>query len=129
VSTEYVELLRRIYASRSLAEFGAALHPDAEFHQDRVIPDTDDYYGRDEFVRGVERWLEEWETFRYIPEEITDLGERAYMRVRLVGRAKASGIELDQTIFHLWTFKDGMPWRCDVYFDEAQALEAVRAVS
>ena len=29
-----------------------------------------------------------------------------------------------QTVFHLWTFRDGMPWRCDVFFSEAEALEA-----
>jgi hypothetical protein len=46
------------------------------------------------------------------------------MRVRLSGRAKASGIELDEDIFHLWTFRDGMPWRCDVFLDEERALEA-----
>jgi hypothetical protein len=127
VTTEYVELLRRIYASRALADFGAALHPDAEFHQASVVPDTDAYYGRDEVVRGIQRWLDEWERFRYIPEEFVDLGERVYMHVRLRGRAKASGIELDQVIYHLWTFKDALPWRCEVFFDEAQALEAVRA--
>jgi hypothetical protein len=47
-------------------------------------------------VRGVSLWLEEWERFRYIPEDVIDLGERAIMRVRLSGRAKASGIKLDQ---------------------------------
>jgi hypothetical protein len=128
VTTEYVDRLRTIYASRTLVEFGEALHPDAVFNQDATIPDTDDYYGRDEFVRGTQRWLDEWERFRYIPEEIVDLGERVYMHVRLRGRAKASGIEIDRVIYHLWTFKDGMPWRCEVFFDEAQALEAVRTV-
>ena len=24
---------------------------------------------------------------------------------------------------HLWTFRDGMPWRCEVFFSEAEALE------
>jgi hypothetical protein len=128
VSSEHVELLRRIYMSRTLDEFGQALHPDAEFHQASVIPDTDDYYGRDAFIVGVQRWLDEWETFRYIPEEVTDLGgERYFMDIRLTGRAQNSGIELDQLIFHLWTFKDGMPWRLDVYFDEGQAREAAGA--
>jgi hypothetical protein len=46
------------------------------------------------------------------------------MRVRLEGRAKASGIKLDETVFHVWTFREGMPWRCDVFWDEESALEA-----
>jgi ketosteroid isomerase-like protein len=124
MSKEYVDLLREMYWRRTLEEFGESLHPEAEFHQASVIPDTDDYYGRQEVLRGIQRWLDEWETFRYIPEDLTDLGERVFMRVRLTGRAKASGIALEQRIFHLWEFRDGMPWRCDVFFDEEQALEA-----
>jgi ketosteroid isomerase-like protein len=124
MSQENVKLLREMYAQRSLTEFAEWLHPEAELRQARAIPDTDAYYGREEFVRGVSLWLEEWETFRYIPEEVIDLGERAFMRVRLSGRAKASGIKLDQMIFHLWTFRDGMPWRCEVFFEEKAALEA-----
>jgi hypothetical protein len=125
MSEENVELLREMYARRSLTEFADSLHPEAELHQARAVPDTDDaYYGREEFVRGVSLWLEEWETFRYIPEDVIDLGERAFMRIRLSGRAKASGIKLDQMDFHLWTFRDGMPWRCDAFAEEGDALEA-----
>ena len=123
VSNENVELLREMYARRTLEEFGESLHPDAEMRQARAVPDTDDYYGRDEFLRGLRLWLEEWEVFRFIPEEIVDLGDRALMRVRLMGRGKASSISVDQTVFHLWTFKDGMPWRCEAFFDEKDALQ------
>ena len=124
MSREHVDLLREMYGRRTLGAFAESLHPDAEMHQARTIPDTDDYYGREEFVRGVGRWLEEWEMFRFIPEDVIDLGERAFMRVRLLGRAKASGIKLDQMIFHLWEFRDGMPWRCKAFFDEEEALRA-----
>jgi len=55
---------------------------------------------------------------------VIDLGERAFVRVRLSGRAKASGIELQQTVFHLWTSRDGMPWRCEVFVDEDAARQA-----
>jgi SnoaL-like domain len=124
MSEENVELLREMYKRRSLTEFVDSLHPEAELHQARAVPDSDAYYGREEFARGASLWLQEWETFRYTPEEVIDLGERAFMRARLSGRAKASGIELDQLIFHLWTFWDGMPWRCEVFFEEKRALEA-----
>ena len=64
--------------------------------------------------------------FRFIPEEIVDLGERALTRIRVMGRARASSISVDQTVFHLWTFKDGMPWRCEAFFDEKDALQKAR---
>ena len=124
MTQENVELLREMYRRRSLTEFADSLHPEAELHQALAIPDTDAYYGREEFVRGVSLWLEEWERFRYIPEDVIDLGERAFMRVRLSSRAKANGIKLDQTTFHVWTFRDGLPWRCEVFIDEERARAA-----
>lgn len=124
MSQENVALLREMYDRRTLHEFAESLHPEAELHQEASVPDAANYRGRDEFVRGVALWLEEWDAFSYEPEEILDLGDRALMRIYLPGRAKASGVELDETAFHVWTFRDGMPWRCEVYFDEAQALEA-----
>jgi ketosteroid isomerase-like protein len=116
-----IELLREMYGRRSLDEFAESLHPDAEMHQAREVPDADDYYGRDEFVRGTRRWLEEWDRFQYHAEEVIDCGERALIRVRLSGRSRAGGLTLEETIFHVWTFRDGMPWRCDVLWNEADA--------
>ncbi len=93
-------------------------------HQISALPDTDHYYGREELVRGTRRFLEAWENYRFIPEEVVDLGERVFMRVHFSGRAKASGIEMEHTVFHLWTFRDGRPWRCETFADEGPALEA-----
>ena len=56
VSKENVELLRELYARRTLEEFGASLHQDAEMRQARAVPDTDDYYGREGFLRGLRLW-------------------------------------------------------------------------
>jgi hypothetical protein len=120
-----IELLRDMYGRRSLREFAESLHSEAEMHQARELPDADDYYGREEFVRGTRRWLEEWDEFQYVAEEVIDCEERAFIRVHMTGRAKASGLTLDETIFHIWTFRDGMPWRCDVIWDEERARAVV----
>jgi len=124
VSQENIRVLRELYDRRTLADAASLMHPDVELHQPPEIPDSDRYYGREELIRGSRRWLEEWEEYRFRPEEVTDLGERAFVRVRFSGRARASGITLEQTVFHLWTFRDGMPWRCEVFADEDRALKA-----
>jgi ketosteroid isomerase-like protein len=124
MSQENVRILREMYGRRTVAEAAELMHPAAEMRQPSALPDTDEYHGREQLVRGTRIWLEEWQGFRFTAEEVVDLGERAFMRVRLSGRGKSSGIELEQTVFHLWTFRDGMPWRCEVFADEAPALEA-----
>ena len=53
MSEENVELLRDMYGRTTLREFAESLHPQAELHQAGVLPDADDYFGRDEFVRGA----------------------------------------------------------------------------
>lgn len=115
-----------MYGRRTPEEFAESLHPDAELHPATAFPETGDYYGREEFLRGVHVWLKEWKTFRFIPEEVVDLGEQVLVRVRFSGRAKASSVELDQTIVHLWSFKAGMPWRLDVFVEERDALQAAQ---
>ena len=124
MSEQHVQLLHDLYGRRTLEEFANSLHPTAEMRQARAVPDTDDYYGRDEFVRGLQRWLDEWDRFRFVPEEVIDLGEQVFMRVRLSGRAKTSGVALDQTVFHVWTFREEMPWRCEAFFNEEEARAA-----
>jgi ketosteroid isomerase-like protein len=125
MSEEALGILREIYGSRTLEEAAEFMHPQVEMRQAREVPDTDDYFGRDELVRGTNRWLEEWEEFRFIAEDLADLGDRrALVRVRLRGRARASGIALDEVVFHLWTFRDGLPWRCEIFLDEQAAAQA-----
>src|SRR5919204_4470939 len=113
MSRENLEKLHGMYGSGSVEELADWLHPEAEMHQAREIPDADEYVGRDEFLRGLQLWLEEWADFRFIPEEVIDLGDRSFVRVRLTGRSQTSGIDLRMTAFHLWAFRDGKPWRCD----------------
>lgn len=125
VAKEHVEQLIELYGRPTLEEFVESLHPEAELHQASAVPDTDDYYGRDEFLRGAVRWHQEWDTFRYLPEEFNDRGERVLVRVRVVGRASASGAEVEMTVFHLWTFREGLPWRCELFTNEERAFSAV----
>jgi ketosteroid isomerase-like protein len=124
MSQENVRMLREMYGRRSIAEAAELMHRAAEMRQPSGLPDSDEYFGREELVRGTGLALEAWSDFRFTPEEVVDLGERTFMWVRLSGRGKTSGIEVRQTAFHLWTFRDGMPWRCEVFFDEDAALQA-----
>jgi len=47
--------------------------------------------GLAEFERGIDLWLDEWESFRYEIEGLTDVGEKVLMEIRLWGIAKGSG--------------------------------------
>jgi ketosteroid isomerase-like protein len=100
----------------------AMLHEQAEFHQAAEIPDSGSYFGRDEFARGVARWASGFEAgFQFDPVELIDAGGRVLVRIMLRGRGRGSGIEIEQEVFQVYEMRDGRPYRCWVYWDEADA--------
>jgi hypothetical protein len=76
MSQENVRILREMYGRRTPAEASELMHPAAEMRQPSALPDTDEYHGRDELVRGTRLVLEAYERFRFTAEEVVDLGER-----------------------------------------------------
>jgi ketosteroid isomerase-like protein len=128
MSAADVELIREMYEAFNRGDYEAStamLHPKVEMHQAAEIPDTDLYRGREEFVRGLTRWLAGWEPgFQYVPEDMIDAGDRVFMRTLLRGRGRGSGVELEQEIFHVWEVRDGRGFRCWVFWEEGPAREA-----
>ena len=40
------------------------------------------------------------------------------------GRGRASGVQVEQHLEHVWWLRDGKVQRLDAYFDKAAAMEA-----
>jgi ketosteroid isomerase-like protein len=100
----------------------AMLHEEAEFHQAPEIPDTRSYFGRDEFARGVARWVSGFEDgFQFTPVEMIDAGERVLVRIRLRGRGRGSGVEMEDEAFQVYEVRDEQPYRCWVFWSEEDA--------
>jgi ketosteroid isomerase-like protein len=128
VSQENVEIVRGMYEAFNRGDFEGStqtLHPAAELHQPLAMADSDSYYGRDEFVRGLAVWLSAWEEPRFEPLDADAAGEHVIMHVRVTGRGKTSGIRTEAEFFHAWTLSDGQPHRCFVRSTRAEALKAV----
>jgi ketosteroid isomerase-like protein len=123
-----VEAVRELYATYNRGDYDRAtamLHDDVELHQWGAAPDADVYVGRDEFARGIVRWVSAFEVgFQYVPEELIDAGDRVLARVLLRGRGRESGIELETLVWQVWEVRDGSPSKCTVFSDEAPAREA-----
>jgi ketosteroid isomerase-like protein len=120
-----VEVVRELYEAYNRGDYERAegmLHADVELHQWGAAPDADVYRGRDEFARGIMRWVSSFEVgFQYLPEELIDGGERVLAKVLLRGRGRESGVEL---IWQVWEVRDQQPFSCAVYSDETAAREA-----
>jgi len=128
MSSADVEVVRRMYDLFNGGQYEAAtamLDPDVELHQATAIPDSDIYVGKDEFVRGLSRWLAGFEPgFQYEIKELIDSGERVFMRLALRGTGRGSGAELVQEAFNVWELRDGRPLRLFTFWDEGEARAA-----
>ena len=129
MSQQNVEVVREMYEAFNRGDFKRAtelLHPEAELHQDEVMPDPESYFGRDEFQQGLARFTRAWGEIRFLPESIRALPDgRVLMEITLRGRGRRSGAQAEQgELFHLWTVEDGMGRRCEVYRGRGGALDA-----
>jgi ketosteroid isomerase-like protein len=130
MSRENLELLYRygqVYSAgdldRCVSEFCA---PDIEYHPAAEDPDAGTLRGRQAAKRFFEEWLEMFEGMRFETEDYIDVvDERVFVWSRWTGRGRASGVDADWHVAHIYTIRDGQIVRVEEYYDKAEALEVV----
>ena len=71
-----------------------------------------------------DRWKSEWDDYELVPEEFADMGDRVVATVRLRGRGRGSGIEIDARFYDVYTLRDRKIVRMDQFTQRSEALEA-----
>jgi len=127
--SENADLVCEMYEAFNRGDVDKALellHPQPELHQPPEVVDADTYIGLEAFLRGMSLFTEEWDDPRFEPQEVDEVDSSVLMRVRISGRGKRSGLQMTTEFFHVWTLRDGKPWRCCVRSTRNEALEAAR---
>jgi ketosteroid isomerase-like protein len=127
MSQENVEIVRELYQQVNKGGFAAIadfLSPDFTMDSPQGVEASQAHD-----MAGLQKWFEKmdeiWETLVFDPTEISALdAERVIAVVHTSGRAKASGIDIDQELTHLWTLMDGKAVRLETYSTKREALEA-----
>jgi ketosteroid isomerase-like protein len=85
------------------------------------------YRGRE----GLREWFrdlhQEWDAFETTVTNIDHRGGRTLCTIHIHARGRASGIVLDNEMFHLIEMRDGMIHRLEAFDDRAAAMEAFEA--
>jgi ketosteroid isomerase-like protein len=81
--------------------------------------------GHDAVRASLVRWKAEWDDYRVIPEEFVDRGDRVVVTVRLQGRGRGSGVDIDARFYDVYTLRDLKIVRMDQFRERSEALEAV----
>jgi ketosteroid isomerase-like protein len=81
--------------------------------------------GRAERISFEREWRADWGEFVYALEELYDLGDRLLVMGRMKGSGHSSGAGFDVEWADLFHLSGGRIAREQVFFDHAEALEAV----
>jgi ketosteroid isomerase-like protein len=81
--------------------------------------------GPEGFLRATEEVLEAFEDYRVEAEDFIEAGEAVVVPVRISGRGRASGAEMETRVAHLWVLRDGKAIRGEVYKTTEEALKAL----
>jgi ketosteroid isomerase-like protein len=132
MSAENVELVRRIYAwmaageaERSFAVYDEAIEWDltrAPFVLQLGFEAVS--RGHDAIRAGMRAWLEAWDRIEYVLDDLIDAGDRVLALVHLRASGRASRVPVSYDHPMLWTVRDGMVTRVQVFGDRAEALQA-----
>jgi len=130
MSQEDVEVVEDAYealAKAGLDQFVEHWSDDLDHRSIRGAPDDrGPIHGRDAMRAYVQDWMDTFDEFWIEPVELIDTGGGVVVGVvRYGGRAKLSGIELDETFGVVFTIRDRKIARGREYATRAEALEAV----
>jgi ketosteroid isomerase-like protein len=128
MSQENVDLVRRGYEAFARGDIDAALamfHPEVQIEDhERSLEIPTTYRGPDGFLTLFATVNEGFTDVRYMPEEVTAVGDRVLVEVRRTGRGRASGAQVDERQFHVWDIAAGRATRFRIFLDREKALEA-----
>jgi ketosteroid isomerase-like protein len=125
--SDFSELVLAAYDSFNQGETEAILdllHPDIEWIPPPTSLEPHPLQGRE----AVREYLAPnfFETQTAEPLELIEHGNRLLVVARVRARGRGSGIELDQTVYHILTVDGGQAVRFEAHVDRTMALAALK---
>jgi ketosteroid isomerase-like protein len=104
----------------------SVFHPELEHHSVFAAVEGEVYRGIEGQRSRWENVNATWDDFHIAVAEVHGVdAERVVVVLRLLGKAKVSGVPLDTLLGQVWTWRDGKVWRIVTYTEPGDALEAV----
>jgi uncharacterized protein len=127
MSQENVDLARKGYEAFVRRDFDAVLDlfdPDIEAEDPPEVPDAAIHRGREAVRRDWEETHELFEDLTIEVEKTLDHGNTIVAFLKYRGRGRESGAEVEASMTHVWTIKDGKAVRLRQFLDRERALQA-----
>ena len=120
-----VEQIFRLINTRDLQALTTFLHPDLEFHSVFSAVEGGAVYRGVDGVQQLFAALDAvWDALRWELDDVRTTETQSVVIYRVVGRAKESGVPMEQTVAMLWTVQDGKVRSSRTFLHPRDALEA-----
>jgi ketosteroid isomerase-like protein len=137
VSQQNVDFLEALFAGAQRLDKEAMLaalpqmipemcDPEIVWVEDPTRADGRIYRGHEGVRASFERWLENFEEYGVEVESISDHGDRVLVKGVEHGRGRASGADVSARVYVLCTFRGGKILRYEEFYDEQDALAALK---
>jgi ketosteroid isomerase-like protein len=120
MSQENVEIVRR-FVNSDLDEGWADADPDIVWNP----LEEPEVHGPDAARASLARWASTWDEYEVIFEEFIDVGDRVLVAIRMRGRGRETGIDVEGRPYDVYTLRGGLIVRMDEYAERSEALAAV----
>jgi uncharacterized protein len=127
MSEENVDIVQRIFDGWATGEFRTGLTdlaPDVVFVVRHPFPEAVETAGPDGIQEYMRRFLDNWKSYAIDATDLRAVGDIVVADAVQHGEGKASGIEMEQQFFMLFTFRGGKIVRIESILERGQALEA-----
>jgi ketosteroid isomerase-like protein len=117
---EWVEAFNR-------RDFDVAIdHLDLQVEVDEwpAAPGARTWHGRDGARQALDSWFEIWEWMQVEIEDLVEAGDRVLVTLHQRAKGRGSAIEVEVKTFNVYTFRDRMVTRIELFTEREPALEA-----
>ena len=87
-------------------------------------PEQQTYEGVEGARAFLRTWIGAWDDWQLEVKSLHDAGDQVLAVMQQSGRSKATALRLEMTFAQLWTVRDGLQVRMDMYSDTAEAMRA-----
>src|SRR5262245_792408 len=128
MAEQKLELVREGFEAVTRGDLDAVLammDPEIEAYDPPELPDSSVHRGREAVRRDWEETFGIFEDFSIDIERYFAAGDEIVLYVRYRGRGRGSNADVELSMAHIWTFRDGKVIRRRQYLDRGEALKAV----
>jgi ketosteroid isomerase-like protein len=122
MSQENVAVVREMLENYLRGDYEAAL---PAFANDvEVATSLERFHGPAGVVAEAKRWEEMWSEYRFEVDQLVASGDRVVLLYHQVGKAKESGVEVEERAGWVYTLREGKIARVEMFQDPETALRA-----